>query len=117
MARRPRLEVEGGLYHLITRGVDRQDIFHDPRDFMKFLSLIGNQKDKLPFYLYAYCLMTNHVHLLIERRTDNVGRIMHPCANGLYPILQSEISSLGACAARPSQGHPLPECGEKGGGG
>ena len=78
MARRPRLEVEGGLYHLITRGVDRQDIFHDPGDFIKFLSLIGNQKDKLPFYLYAYCLMTNHVHLLVERRTDNVGRIMHP---------------------------------------
>ena len=82
MARKPRLEVEGGLYHLITRGVDRQNIFHDPRDFLKFLTLLSVQKEKLPFYLYAYCLMTNHIHLLIERRTDNIGRIMHRVLTG-----------------------------------
>jgi putative transposase len=40
------------------------------------------QKGKLPFFLYAYCLMTNHVHLLIERRTDDVGRIMHRVLTG-----------------------------------
>ena len=34
------------------------------------------QKHKLPFYLYAYCLMTNHLHLLIERREDDIGRIL-----------------------------------------
>lgn len=82
MARRPRLEVEGGLYHLITRGVDRRDIFHDRGDFERFITLLGTQKDKLPFYLYAYCLMTNHIHLLIERRTDDVGRIMHRVLTG-----------------------------------
>jgi hypothetical protein len=35
------------------------------------------QKEKLPFFIYAYCLMANHVHLLIERMTDDIGRIMH----------------------------------------
>jgi putative transposase len=82
MARKPRLEVEGGLYHLITRGVDRRDIFHAPEDHLKFLSLLEAQKEKLPFYLYAYCLMTNHIHLLIERMTDDVGRIMHRVLTG-----------------------------------
>ncbi len=71
-----RIDVEGGLYHVITRGVDRQDIFHDEQDFAKFLALVAVQKANLPFYLYAYCLMTNHFHLLIERRVDDIGRIM-----------------------------------------
>jgi REP element-mobilizing transposase RayT len=77
MARKTRIEVEGGLYHLITRGNDRRDIFHSREDHDKFLQILTAQKGHLPFYLYAYCLMTNHIHLLIERRTDDIGRIMH----------------------------------------
>ena len=77
MARRQRIELEGGLYHIIARGNNRQEIFHSPEDHKKFLSLLAVQKEKLPFFLYAYCLMTNHVHLLIERMTDDIGRIMH----------------------------------------
>lgn len=76
MARRPRVEIEGGLYHLIARGNDRQDIFHSREDHLKLLSLLATQKEKAPFYLYSYCLMTNHFHLLIERREESVGRMM-----------------------------------------
>ena len=82
MARRMRIEVEGGLYHVITRGVGRQDIFHDEQDFAKFLGLMAAQKLKVPFYLYAYCLITNHIHLLIERRVDDIGRIMQRLLTG-----------------------------------
>lgn len=82
MARQPRAEVEGGLYHVITRGNNRRPIFNSPADYEKFLSLLGSQKIKLPFFLYAYCLMTNHVHLLIERRADKLGRIMHRLLTG-----------------------------------
>lgn len=77
MARKARIELPGGLYHVITRGNNRRRIFDSPADYDKFLSLFSAQKMKLPFFLYAYCLMTNHVHLLIERQTDAVGRIMH----------------------------------------
>ena len=76
MARRPRIEVEGGLYHVIARGNDRQDIFHSPEDHLKFISLLATQKEKAHFFLYAFCLMTNHLHLLIERREESVGRMM-----------------------------------------
>lgn len=82
MARKPRLEVEGGLYHIIVRGVDRRDIFHTREDHQKLLALLAVQKGKLPFYLYAYCLMTNHFHLLMERREDDIGRIMHRVLTG-----------------------------------
>lgn len=82
MARKTRLEVEGGLYHVITRGNDRQDIFHDDEDYLKFLSLLTTQKQKAGFFIYAYCLMTNHIHLLIERGQETVGRIMQRVLTG-----------------------------------
>ncbi len=82
MPRKARAEVEGGLYHIITRGNNRRQIFNSPSDYEKFLSLLAVQKVKLPFFLYAYCLMSNHVHLLIERQASAVGRIMHRLLTG-----------------------------------
>ena len=74
MARKPRIEVEGGLYHLITRGNNRRRIFGDEDDYQKMLKLIGDTKRKLPFYLYAYCLMPNHIHLLVNgNKTQSAG--------------------------------------------
>ncbi len=95
MARRMRIEVEGGLYHLITRGVGRQDIFHDEQDFAKFLALLAAQKLTLPFYLYAYCLMTNHLHLLIERRVDDIGRIMQRVLTGYAQYYNRRYGRVG----------------------
>ena len=82
MARKPRIEITGGLYHLITRGNNRQTIFNSHDDYLKMLSLIRTQKSKLPFYLYAYCLMPNHLHLLVERRGDPLSRVMHRVLTG-----------------------------------
>ena len=77
VARKPRIEIAGGLYHLITRGNNRKRIFQSPDDHLKFLRLLERQKAKLPFYVYAYCLMPNHVHLLAEMRDDPISRVMH----------------------------------------
>src|SRR5215471_2136418 len=82
MARKTRAEVEGGLYHVITRGNNRRRIFNSPSDYEKFLTLLARQKAKLPFFLYAYCLMSNHLHLLVERQAAKVGQIMHRLLTG-----------------------------------
>ncbi|HEX9136113.1 MAG TPA: transposase [Nitrospirota bacterium] len=66
MARKPRVEIQGGLYHIMTRGNNRQIIFGSDEDYLKMLSLLAEQKRKLPFYLYAYCSMPNHLHLLVR---------------------------------------------------
>jgi REP element-mobilizing transposase RayT len=95
MARKARAELEGGLYHVITRGNNRQRIFDSPADYEKFLSLLAVQKIRLPFFLYAYCLMTNHVHLLIERRADSVGRIMHRVLTGYSQYYNRRYRRLG----------------------
>ena len=61
--RKPRIEIEGGHYHIITRGNNRQLIFGSHDDYRKMLVLLAERKAKLPFFLYAYCLMPNHIHL------------------------------------------------------
>src|SRR5256885_8542398 len=95
MARKARVEVEGGLYHVITRGNNRQKIFKSDDDFQKFLSLLEIQKQKLPYFLYAYCLMSNHVHLLIERQADSIGRIMHRVLSGYSQYYNRRYRKVG----------------------
>jgi REP element-mobilizing transposase RayT len=74
MFRKPRIEIGGGLYHLITRGNNRRRIFRSHEDYLRLIAILEHQKSRLPFYLYAYCLMPNHLHLLVERRHDSISR-------------------------------------------
>jgi REP element-mobilizing transposase RayT len=60
MARKPRIEFEGGLYHVITRGNHKQEIFREDQDFLKYLKFLRDYKDRYQFSLYAYVLMRNH---------------------------------------------------------
>ena len=76
MARPYRLQGEGLLYHITSRGDDRKRIFLSETDYEKFLDYLKTAKEKFKFYLYAYCLMTNHYHLLIETTQANISRIM-----------------------------------------
>ena len=76
MPRKPRIEISGGLYHVITRGNNRRKVFRSHDDYVKLIDFLTQQKSKLPFHLYAYCLMPNHVHLLLEMQEDRVSGIM-----------------------------------------
>ena len=76
MARKPRIQFEGAFYHIIVRGNQRQDIFGDESDRYRYLERLGIYKDKCGFLLYAYVLMSNHVHLLIETPAEPISRIM-----------------------------------------
>ena len=75
MPRKPREKSGTGIYHIMLRGINHQDIFEERSDYWKFLKLLRLQthpEDKqghpLPPHciVYAYCLMTNHVHLLLR---------------------------------------------------
>jgi REP element-mobilizing transposase RayT len=76
------VEYAGALYHVITRGNNRQAIFKDEEDHRKFLALLEREKQRHPFYLYAYVLMTNHVHLLLERQDEPLSRVMQRVLTG-----------------------------------
>ena len=76
MARKPRIQFEGAFYHIIVRGNQRQDIFLDEIDRRYYLERLHRYSNKCGFILYAYVLMSNHVHLLIETPNDPISRIM-----------------------------------------
>lgn len=76
MPRQARGKSESGVYHIILRGINQQDIFYEDDDFQRFLETIADKKSEQEFLLHAYCLMNNHVHLLIQENTDNISRIM-----------------------------------------
>lgn len=72
MARQLRLEFEGALYHLLSRGDRREDIFWDEKDRSSFLELLGRCCARTGWEVHAYCLMSNHFHLVIETPRANL---------------------------------------------
>jgi putative transposase len=76
MARRPRVEVTGALYHVLARGNERRPIFRDNADREQYLSRLAHYRERFGFELLAYCLMDNHVHLALEMGKVPVSRIM-----------------------------------------
>ena len=76
MARKPRIEFEGAFYHVITRGNQRQKIFREDTDYQKLLLLLTIYKNRYRYSLYAYVLMSNHIHLLIETRDIPLSKIL-----------------------------------------
>lgn len=83
MARPLRLEFPGALYHLTARGNARQKIFLDEEDRHRFLDLLGKEVTQQGWFCYAYCLMDNHYHLLVETPEPNLVAGMRRL-NGVY---------------------------------
>ncbi len=76
MPRKPRIEYSGAFYHVITRGNQKQYIFKDASDHEKYLQLLASYKQRRQFRLYAYVLMNNHLHLLIETGDIPLSKIL-----------------------------------------
>ena len=82
MARKPRVFIEGGIYHITCRGNDRRNIFKGDEDRIRFLERLGESAQTYGIRIYLFCLMTNHVHLLAETPHGNLDR----GAKGVSPI-------------------------------
>ena len=76
MARKPRVEFEGAFYHVIVRGNQRQKIFRDDRDRLHYLKRVEHYRERYQFRIYAYVLMSNHVHLLLETTKTPLSKIL-----------------------------------------
>jgi len=77
MARKPRVEFDGAFYHVIVRGNQRQRTFQDDQDRQIYLQRLEHYRQRYGFRLYAYVLMANHVHLLVETKSVGLSKIMH----------------------------------------
>ena len=76
MPRQARKVSELNIYHVILRGINRQIIFDEDNDYLQFISILKYYKNRCDFKIYAYCLMNNHIHLLIEHSSTNMETIM-----------------------------------------
>jgi len=65
-----------GIYHVMIRGIDKRNIFIVEDDYNKFLTYVVRAQQNKAFIVYAYCLMANHVHLLIKSETEDIGNII-----------------------------------------
>ena len=72
MPRAPRKKSSSNIYHVMLRGNEQQTIFQDEEDYNKFLSVLDQCRKQFDFVLYAWCLMPNHVHLLIKERSKPI---------------------------------------------
>lgn len=66
LSRKPRVWIPGATYHITNRGNRKELIFMDDDDRLTYMELLEKVRCKFPFNLHAYCLMPNHIHLLLE---------------------------------------------------
>ncbi len=76
MARKPRVQIPGALYHVILRGNGGQTIFSDNKDRYHFYSLVEEGIERFGHRVHAFCLMDNHVHLAIQMADVPLSRII-----------------------------------------
>lgn len=104
MGRKPREKSGTGIYHVMLRGVNRQDIFEDEEDYTVF----KKQLYHVVFYkdengkpqpsrcaIYAYCLMTNHVHLLIRETEEELSTVIKRITVGYAHYYNGKYQHVG----------------------
>jgi REP element-mobilizing transposase RayT len=74
MPRQLRIQYPGAMYHVMSRGNRRQDIFLDDVDRQDFLKTLAEACQKADWQVHAYCLMSNHYHLVVETPNANLER-------------------------------------------
>lgn len=104
MPRQARKESGTGIYHVMLRGINRQDIFEDKEDYVRMLTCLkqmleqydeaGNRQQPLCTF-YAYCLMSNHVHLLLKTNQKDIGSTIKPLAVMYAMYYNSKYSRSG----------------------
>ncbi len=78
MPRKMRFLTDGGIYHVFSRGNNRQALFRCPGDYHYYLATLQKLKDEMGIAIYHYCLMGNHIHLLMKiNQKSNLPKMMH----------------------------------------
>ena len=95
MPRPPRLHAAGAFYHVTLRGNHRQNIFFSPSDRDLFNEITAEVIEQFAARLHAYCLMTNHVHLLIQVGEIPLGRLMLRIAGRYARTIQRHLHTTG----------------------
>ena len=102
MQRAARQKSESGYYHVILRGIGKQILFEDDEDNERFPSTAQRCRMELGFELVAYCLMENHVHLLLHDTKDRLDLIMKKIAGSYAHYFNHKCHYLVLYSLRPA---------------
>ena len=104
MSRESRKRSSTGIYHVMIRGINRQDIFEEPEDYWMMIRILSGMEEKLAEDLktrihcsniYAYCLMPNHVHLLVQEQEWDIGTIVKSIAASYVMFYNRKYGRVG----------------------
>lgn len=105
MPRGPRFVFENAFYHVFNRGINKQQIFFNDKDYQFFLRKLLQLKKRCDHSVYAYCLMPNHFHISIQTRKTPISKIMSSLStsysmyfnrtyNHFGPVFQNRFKSI-----------------------
>lgn len=95
MSRVPREYSLTGYYHIMMRGNERKNIFLSDEDRHKFINTLVKKKEQIGFKLYAFCLMDNHIHLLINDEKQEISLIMKGIATSYAMFFNRKYQRVG----------------------
>lgn len=95
MPRTARIKSESGIYHIIMRGINRQILFEDEEDCTKFIQVLQRYKEICEYKLYAYCLMGNHLHLLMMEGKEPLETVMRKICGSYVFWYNKKYSRIG----------------------
>lgn len=95
MPRSARKKSKSGYYHILLRGNNRQNIFTDDQDRSFFLKIMQRYKKELGFEIHAYCLMSNHIHLLLHDPNNQLDLIMKKIAGSYASYFNLKYDRVG----------------------
>ena len=110
MSRPPRVLSATGLYHIIFRGINHLNIFEEKEDYKKMLEILGKLKEKENIEIYAYCLMTNHVHIFLkEKEIGDIKRVMHKLLTTYVVWFNRKYQRSGSLIGNRYKSEPIEE--------
>ena len=113
MPRTARDQSATGIYHVMIRGINRQDIFEAPEDYRKFIETLASLREVVSedmqtkictCHIYAYCIMPNHVHILIHEKGWTISQCVKYIADiYMCAITTKSMDALDICCKTDSR--------------
>ena len=107
MTHKPRQQSKSGFYHVVTKGDGAQIIFESDRDRARYLQKLANACDDFGTKVHAYCLMSNHVHLLVQDPAQNLGCFMKQLNERYAMYFRTITNRVGHIFQRPYWSEPI----------
>jgi putative transposase len=95
MPRKNRIHYRYAYYHVMLRGNNRQNIFFEDQDYQAFLYIISDASNSYGFKIHLYCLMTNHIHLVIEVGDIPISKIMQSISSRYAKLHNCKYKKIG----------------------